>query len=209
MFYINMLQTLIYFFIAVFNQHEVFICLYQMPVCIFFVFMFHIFMFFYTARFILYGIQLNPIFPKDLDRAGKAILPLHGKRCFTEGFMYSGALFTYKPDFSALPHDAASRLFLHRPFFRRYLSHLLIAILLILAPITFSNDNIPNFQPECETRSSLRVTARNTIAPLRSSGTIVLQESTASPSPRYSFPAPLMPAALQISLATPGRAPPA
>lgn len=38
-----------------------------------------------------------------------------------------------------------------RRFLHRDLSPLLIVILLFLAPLTFSNEKIPNFQPDCTT----------------------------------------------------------
>lgn len=129
---------------------------------------------------------------------------------FTEGLtMYpEQPLFTDRIDCCALPPTPAGKLFLHKLFFRRYLSHLLIATLLLLTPITFSNDNIPNFQPECETRSAVRITMRSAVAIFRSSGVTTLQKIKTAHSPRYSFPTPLFPAILQLSLATPSRAPP-
>lgn len=41
-----------------------------------------------------------------------------------------------------------------RRFLHRDLSPLLIVILLFLAPLTFSNEKIPNFQPDCTTSYS-------------------------------------------------------
>lgn len=43
---------------------------------------------------------------------------------------------------------------LMRRFLHRDLSPLLIVILLFLAPLTFSNEKIPNFQPDCTTSFS-------------------------------------------------------
>ena len=47
---------------------------------------------------------------------------------------------------------------------RRLLSQILIIILLLLGPITFTTANIPNFQPDCETGSSQRIKATIRVA---------------------------------------------
>jgi hypothetical protein len=55
---------------------------------------------------------------------------------------------------SDLPVSRAGRYFLLGRFIVRDLSRLLILILIILSPLTFSNNSIPNFQPDCETSYS-------------------------------------------------------
>lgn len=47
---------------------------------------------------------------------------------------------------------------------RRLLSQLLIIILLLLGPITFTTANIPNFQPDCEAGRYLNIKAAVTVA---------------------------------------------
>jgi len=51
-----------------------------------------------------------------------------------------------------------------RRFLHRDLSPLLIVILLFLAPLTFSNEKIPNFQPDCAASFSLSEKPRYIIA---------------------------------------------
>ncbi len=92
---------------------------------------------------------------------------------------------------------------------RKYLPQLLIILLLLLTPLTFSNDNIPNFEPECEISSLVftkGVTASAVLAPIPS---IVHHAHAQSPAPSYLISAHFIPSATQISLATPSRAPPA
>ena len=49
---------------------------------------------------------------------------------------------------SDLPNTVTARSYLRGRFIARDLSRLLVLILLVLSPLTFSNDNIPNFQPD-------------------------------------------------------------
>jgi hypothetical protein len=123
--------------------------------------------------------------------------------------VYREPLLPYEQDSPPLPHAPAKFLFLRKLFFKRYLSNLLMAILLLLAPITFSNDSIPNFQPECEASSFLRSAESTAVAPFRRAIPIAPKGRISSPSPRYLYPAPLTPSILQIFLAAPSRAPPA
>lgn len=58
---------------------------------------------------------------------------------------------------SPAPVSAGDDPRLLRRFLHRDLSPLLILILLVLAPLTFSNDKIPNFQPDVTTTLSLTV----------------------------------------------------
>jgi hypothetical protein len=70
--------------------------------------------------------------------------------------------------FSDLPKSGAGRSFLRSHFIDRDLSRLLILILLILSPLTFSNDNIPNFQPDGVSNFSLSTKSCRTVAVVRS-----------------------------------------
>gem|GEM_PF-7131265 len=45
----------------------------------------------------------------------------------------------------------------HRFYPAKLLSRILVLILVILSPITFSNNSIPNFQPDCETACHISV----------------------------------------------------
>lgn len=54
-----------------------------------------------------------------------------------------------------------------RRFLHRDLSPLLIVILLCLSPLTFSNENIPNFQPDCTASFSHAERMRCTVAIVR------------------------------------------
>jgi hypothetical protein len=71
-----------------------------------------------------------------------------------------------------------------RRFLHRDLSPLLIVILLFLAPLTFSNEKIPNFQPDCttsyshtETRCTLAITRAiaSPVVPPSSAGVVAPQ----------------------------------
>lgn len=92
-----------------------------------------------------------------------------------------------------------------RRFLHRDLSPLLIVILLFLAPLTFSNDKIPNFQPDCTTSYSHSET-RCTLALARA---ITAPVVVAAPAGVLSSQAPdlLLPITPQYSAKT-SRAPP-
>lgn len=94
-------------------------------------------------------------------------------------------------------------------FPKRFLLHQLIFIFLFLSPVTFSNNDIPNFEPVCEITSSLSEKALIAVSCARRSYTSVIPVRTASLTPRYSLPAPRIPTVEEISLTTPSRAPPA
>lgn len=68
---------------------------------------------------------------------------------------------------SDLPNILVVRSCLGGNFISRDLSRLLILILLILSPLTFSNDNIPNFQPDGVSSYSLSTKAGCTVAVLQ------------------------------------------
>lgn len=73
----------------------------------------------------------------------------------------------------APPVNAGSSLLLRR-FLHRDLSPLLIVILLFLSPLTFSNEKIPNFQPDCATSFSVRAGPRYSIAITRAITPVVI-----------------------------------
>lgn len=56
-----------------------------------------------------------------------------------------------KPVLYDPPWNRAGHNLLLGPYIARDLSRLLILIIIILSPLTFSNNNIPNFKPDCET----------------------------------------------------------
>lgn len=56
----------------------------------------------------------------------------------------------------------------NRPF--RRLSQALIILLLLIAPVSYSTDTIPNFKPDCETFSPLREKTTKNVAVARRSG---------------------------------------
>ena len=65
------------------------------------------------------------------------------------------------------PHIVAEPSCLRRRFIGRYLSRLLVLILLILTPLTYSNDNTPNFQPDGVSSFSLKTKTSSSIAVMR------------------------------------------
>ncbi|MDD2366177.1 MAG: hypothetical protein PHN84_08445 [Desulfuromonadaceae bacterium] len=91
---------------------------------------------------------------------------------------------------------------------KRFLFHQLIFILLFLSPLTFSNNDVPNFQPECEVASTLRSKAPRAAAEIISSPLYVRQTGTAAVSSCYSLSAPSNPTVEEISFISPSRAPP-
>ena len=110
---------------------------------------------------------------------------------------------TVQPAASASAGAIASPLL--RRFLHRDLSPLLIVILLFLAPLTFSNEKIPNFQPDCttsyshsETRCSLAI-GRAITAPVVASASAGVRSSQS--------PDLLLPITPQYSAKT-SRAPP-
>jgi hypothetical protein len=54
-----------------------------------------------------------------------------------------------------------------RYFLHRDLSPLLIIMLFFFSPLTFSNENIPNFQPDCAANFSLSEKPRSTVVNAR------------------------------------------
>lgn len=109
--------------------------------------------------------------------------------------------------------DTASRVskspFLRAHSPKRCLSKLLILLLLLLAPITFSSDNIPNFQPECETSSTIGIKTVSVLANFHKECSIVYPELSSSPPPQPT-PHPLhIPPIAFVAIVTSPRAPPA
>lgn len=90
----------------------------------------------------------------------------------------------------------------------RRLSQALIILLLLIAPVSYSTDKIPNFKPDCESSSPLREKTTKKVAVARRSG---------SASPRLSheliIPFSLLfcstPPQNNFQLSNRGRAPPA
>jgi hypothetical protein len=72
-----------------------------------------------------------------------------------------------------------------RRFLHRDLSPLLIAILLFLSPLTFSNENIPNFQPDCAASFSLSGKPRSTVTNARAVTSPVILSSPANVVPPH------------------------
>jgi hypothetical protein len=63
-----------------------------------------------------------------------------------------------------VPNSLVARSDLRGRFIARDLSRLLVLILLVLSPLTFSNDNIPNFQPDGVSSYSLSTKNNSTVA---------------------------------------------
>jgi hypothetical protein len=108
---------------------------------------------------------------------------------------------------SDLPHILVVRSCLRGNFIARDLSRLLILILLILSPLTFSNDNIPNFQPDGVSSYSISTKASRTVAVILpdASTSAVLTEALAT-TPQFPDSHPLI--SYRVS-SQPSRAPPA
>lgn len=108
--------------------------------------------------------------------------------------------------FCDLPYSEVGRSFLRGHFIGRDLSRLLILILLILSPLTFSNDKIPNFQPDGLSNFSLTAKSCRTVAVVLSdkSPTIVLADiNVVSPQKFDSLPHITQSYSSQISRAPP------
>lgn len=90
----------------------------------------------------------------------------------------------------------------------RRLSHLLIIILVILSPLTFSNDDIPNFEPKCEAKSFTSKKADVTVTLYYPPPLTVHNDPAPSSVKFYSFPPAVFPSNLQIVIDYPSRAPP-
>jgi hypothetical protein len=66
-----------------------------------------------------------------------------------------------------------------RRFLHRDLSPLLIVILLCLSPLTFSNENTPNFQPDCAASFSLAEKTRSAVVNTRAVTPFLMDSSAA------------------------------
>ncbi|MSN26667.1 MAG: hypothetical protein GJV46_12460 [Geobacter sp.] len=116
---------------------------------------------------------------------------------------------TYKHNPSVMSEIIDGRTFLSGRILKRYLSQQLIIILLLLTPITLSTDNLPNFQPECETSSSLNIKQCLNSARFCNSGLNIRKPGQLRPAPHYFSALTIIPVHLLISFVAPGRAPPA
>lgn len=90
---------------------------------------------------------------------------------------------------------------------RRQLSQLLILIVMLLSPLTFSTDKVPNFTPDGEACSSFRVKSEQAVTVPRitpsSKAPSALQTVT-----RYTTSDPRTPRIASVAIPLRGRAPP-
>lgn len=89
---------------------------------------------------------------------------------------------------------------------RRYLSQVLISALLLLSPITFSTDNIPDFKPACDIEASHSKTAAITIAAVRQTYVVLLTSFRADQTDDFLSSRSTPPDCVQVSSC--GRSPP-
>lgn len=90
---------------------------------------------------------------------------------------------------------------------RRVLSQLLIAVLLLLSPITFSTDKIPNFTYECPVSTVCSVKVTRAVVQQRSPKSIPRQFPKSDQN--IGFPTEIIPPDTLIFFDSPCRAPPA
>jgi hypothetical protein len=90
---------------------------------------------------------------------------------------------------------------------RRQLSQLLILLLMLLSPLTFSTDKVPNFTPDGEACASFRAKAAQTAAVVRSAPTQRPPRARQAVT-RYAAPAPRTPRITSFAIPLRGRAPP-
>jgi hypothetical protein len=90
---------------------------------------------------------------------------------------------------------------------RRQLSQMLILIVMLLSPLTFSTDKVPNFVPDGETCSSFRVKSEQiaTVARITPSPKASRTQQAVS---RYTTADPRTPHIASIAIPLRGRAPP-
>lgn len=91
---------------------------------------------------------------------------------------------------------------------KRLLSQLLISILLLISPLSFSTDKVKNFTYECPVSSNCSIKSKRT-AVVRQSPPPVTLHKTALPSQRIALPAPINPPVILHCIITHSRAPPA
>lgn len=116
---------------------------------------------------------------------------------------------SHRHDCSGLSQNPARRpVLLRGRNLKRCFSPLLIVIFLFLAPITYSNNSIPNFQPDVETGSNLRIKTVSAVAVSHSHPRFFRQGQTYCATHLYTFPSPLIPSSEQICFISPSRAPP-
>jgi len=90
----------------------------------------------------------------------------------------------------------------------RYLSQLLISILLLISPLSFSTDKVTNFTYECPVSANCFIKSKRTAVVRQSSPPVILLKP-AAPAQCISLPAPISPPAILIFITSPSRAPPA
>lgn len=111
----------------------------------------------------------------------------------------------------SLAHVAASVSFLSclllgRTPFRR-LSQSLIVILMLISPLSFSTDKVPNFAYECPVSTGCAIKTRRTVAVNQRSDGIIPRELSSS-AKRHGLPAPITPSIELICSDSPSRSPP-
>ena len=90
---------------------------------------------------------------------------------------------------------------------RRVLSQFLIALLLLLSPITFSTDKITNFVYECPVSATCSFKTRRSVVNLRTD--VVLARRTVVILRSHGLPETIISPAVPVCFASPCRAPPA
>ena len=90
---------------------------------------------------------------------------------------------------------------------RRHLSQTVIIILMILSPLSFSTDKIPNFAPECEVRLIFGEKSGVAVAAIRSLNPSLLCIATGSVT-RYAVSPPPYPHMDSLRIPPGSRAPP-
>ncbi|MDU0460959.1 MAG: hypothetical protein RW306_19690 [Geobacteraceae bacterium] len=109
---------------------------------------------------------------------------------------------------SAPISNRTQRLFCKMPIHpRRILSQFLIALLLLLSPITFSTDKITNFVYECPISSTCTLKTRRSVVNLRSE--VVQTGRTSANLANHGLPVTPLPPAVPVCFTSPCRAPPA
>jgi hypothetical protein len=92
-------------------------------------------------------------------------------------------------------------------FMRKQLSHALIAILVLICPLTFSTDRVPDFKPACDVQSVQGKKAASVVAAVRLTRIPRIRFSRLFTEENY-FASPSMSPVSWFGLPSYGRAPP-
>jgi len=91
---------------------------------------------------------------------------------------------------------------------RRHLSQTLILIVMLLSPLTFSTNKVPNFAPDCEIQAACREKTSQATAAIRSTAKPPWRHHAAPAVMRFALSPPTTPHAESLRIPSSSRAPP-